>query len=304
MQDCVFDSHYMCSPCLPNGLESTTSQQLHTNGILLVVRCLLFMVACALDRFAQGPLLYCATTQPRTSSLYCKAWVHGNKLWASEPSPNLGGLGSWCCTPPIGVATPLWAKCEDETHTPKSGNLESSGTPATLELNSRGQNTSPWTVLYTVGKVLKFRCPKWPRMSHLDICSPSYGQKKGQESNWQFDSRPLKVRNRPDSDVYKRNATWRWKALKDRYKISLDLILIGSLTKKLWMPKVPRVQPRTISGLLLGSLGKKCHSDVASAGSCKEYYMGEGGGFPRVRAVVSPRSPVVSPNTKRVQNEF
>ncbi len=37
---------------------------------------------------------------------------------------------------------------------------------------------------------------------------------------------------------------------------------------------------RTISGLLLGSLGKKCHSDVASAESCREYYMGEGGGFP------------------------
>jgi hypothetical protein len=47
------------------------------------------------------------------------------------------------------------------------------------------------------GKVLKCRCPKWPRMCHLDICSPSYGQKKGQESNWQFDSRPLKVGNRP-----------------------------------------------------------------------------------------------------------
>ncbi len=28
-------------------------------------------------------------------------------------------------------------------------------------------------------KVLKFRCPKWPRMSHLDIYSPIYGQKKG-----------------------------------------------------------------------------------------------------------------------------
>jgi hypothetical protein len=30
------------------------------------------------------------------------------------------------------VVTPLWAKCEDETHTPKSGNLESSGTPKKL----------------------------------------------------------------------------------------------------------------------------------------------------------------------------
>jgi len=144
-------------------------------------------------------------------------------------------------------------------------------------------------------------------MSHLDICSPSYGQKKGRESNWQFDSRPLKIANRPDSDVYRRSATWRWKALKESYKIFLDLIPIGGLNKKLWMPKVPGVQPRTVSGLLLGSLGKKCHSNVASTGSCKEYYMGEGGGFPRVRAVVnqvSPRSPMVCPNTKKVQNEL
>jgi hypothetical protein len=30
-----------------------------------------------------------------------------------------------------------------------------------------------------------------------------------------------------------------------------------------------------------------CHSDVAPAGSCREFYMGEGGGFPQVRAMVS-----------------
>jgi hypothetical protein len=77
------------------------------------------------------------------------------------------------------VATPLWAKCEDEIHIPKSGNLKSFGTPENLELNFRGQNNSHWGVLYTIGKVLKCRCPKWPHMSHLDIFSPSYGQKKG-----------------------------------------------------------------------------------------------------------------------------
>jgi hypothetical protein len=43
----------------------------------------------------------------------------------------------------------------------------------------------------------------------------------------------------------------------------------------------------TISGLHFGSLRNLCHLDVASMASCKEYYMGEGGGFPRVRAVVS-----------------
>jgi hypothetical protein len=100
------------------------------------------------------------------------------------------------------VATPLWGKCEDETHTPKSVNLESYGTPKNLELDCRDQNTSHWCVLYTVWKALKCRCPKWPRMSHLDICSPCYAQKKGRESNWQFDSRPLKVGNQPDPGVY------------------------------------------------------------------------------------------------------
>jgi hypothetical protein len=42
----------------------------------------------------------------------------------------------------------------------------------------------------------------------------------------------------------------------------------------------------TISGLHFGSPNKMCHLDVASATSRREYYKGEGGGFPRVRAVV------------------
>jgi hypothetical protein len=43
----------------------------------------------------------------------------------------------------------------------------------------------------------------------------------------------------------------------------------------------------TLSGLHFGSPNKMCHSDVAFATRRREYYMGEGGGFPRVRAVVS-----------------
>ncbi len=76
------------------------------------------------------------------------------------------------------VATPLWGKCEDETHTPKNGNLESSGTPATSELESRGKKSWPWSVLYIVGKVLKCKCRKWFRMGHLDICSTNSSWKK------------------------------------------------------------------------------------------------------------------------------
>ncbi len=58
-----------------------------------------------------------------------------------------------------------------------------------------------------------------------------------------------------------------------------------------------------VSGLLLGSPGTKSHLDVGAAGRHREYYMGEGGGFPRIRVVVnlmSPKLPVVCLNTKGV----
>ncbi len=70
---------------------------------------------------------------------------------------------------------------------------------------------------------------------------------------------------------------------------------------KLCAFKITKVPVVRISGLPLGSLGTKSHLDVAPMESCKVYYMGEGGGFPRVRAMVSlmnPESPVACPNTK------
>ncbi len=63
-------------------------------------------------------------------------------------------------------------------------------------------------------------------MGHLDIFSPSYGQKKGQESNCQFDFRPLKVGNQPLPDVASRSATRSWKALDESYNFGLDLVPI------------------------------------------------------------------------------
>jgi hypothetical protein len=46
--------------------------------------------------------------------------------------------------------------------------------------------------------------------------------------------------------------------------------------------------------------------DIASVGEHREYYMGEDGGFPRVRAVVSQVSlccPWLVPTPKVIQNE-
>jgi hypothetical protein len=44
---------------------------------------------------------------------------------------------------------------------------------------------------------------------------------------------------------------------------------------------------RTISGLHFGSPKNLCHLDVGSAARCREYYMGEGHGFPWIRAVMN-----------------
>jgi hypothetical protein len=142
------------------------------------------------------------------------------------------------------IATPLWPSVSMKLTLPKVGNLESSGTPESLEFGSKGQNTLPWGVFGVIGKVLKCRCPNWPRIGHLDICSLSYGQKKGRESNCQFDSRPLKVRNRPAPDVRWGSATRSWKDLEEGYKFGSDLVPIGGQGEKLRCPKVPGVQNR------------------------------------------------------------
>jgi len=78
---------------------------------------------------------------------------------------------------------------------------------------------------------------------HLDICSPSYGQKKGRESNWQFDSRPLKVKNRPLPNLRIKSAIRRWKDLDKGYKFGSDLVAIRPSSRELWPPKVPGLHP-------------------------------------------------------------
>jgi hypothetical protein len=136
-----------------------------------------------------------------------------------------------CCM--LLCRNPILKECEDDTHTPKMGTCESSRTPENSKSDYRGQNTLPWGVLYIVGKFLKSRCRKWLCMNHSDICSTSYGKKKGRESNWQFDSWSLKVGNWPDPDVCRWSATHCRKVLKESYKFALDLNPIRGLSKEL-----------------------------------------------------------------------
>jgi hypothetical protein len=180
-----------------------------------------------------------------------------------------GSVREWTLTLPRQL--PLWE-------------MESWWTLETSKSDCRAQTSMSCGVRYIIGKLLKRRCLKWARIAHLDIWNTSYGQKKGRESNCQFDSRPQKVGNLLSC---RGRATYRWKALDESYNFALDCTSIGGLIAKLWGSKVARVPTGGILGLPLGSPGKNNHLDVASVESYRVYYKGEGGGFLQVRAVVS-----------------
>jgi hypothetical protein len=110
----------------------------------------------------------------------------------------------------------------------------------------------------------------------------SYDQKKGHESNWQFDSQPLKVGNHPNFLVFRWHATYRWKILNEVYNFASDLISIGDLRTKLWAPKVVGVPTMGISGFQLGSPETKWHSGADPMANHKVYYKG--------KVVASPKS--------------
>jgi len=140
---------------------------------------------------------------------------------------------------------------------PKVEDLESFGTPENSEDDLRGQISLPCCVLYINGKLLKSRCPKWLRIGHLDICSPSYGQKKSRESNCQFDSRPLKVGNWPLPNIASRSATWRWKALDESYNFGSDLVPIEFGVMSYDRPKSRDSNPGQFRDSNLGVPGKE-----------------------------------------------
>jgi len=140
---------------------------------------------------------------------------------------------------------------------------------------------------YIIENLLELKYLKWDHIAHLNIWNTSYGQKKGRESNRQFDSWPLNVGNRPDFRVCKWRATYHWKALDEGYNFTSYLISIRGLHAKLWHPKVVGVPISTISGLSLWNPRTKSHLDVGPMERCRVYYKGEGGGFPQVWAVVS-----------------
>jgi hypothetical protein len=162
--------------------------------------------------------------------------------------------------------------------------MDSRWTPKILESDFRVQNSIFCGVLYTTEKLLERKYLKWARIAHLDIWNISYGQKKGWESNSQFDSRPQKVGNRPDLLVCRGHATHRWKRSRQELQLCFKPHLDLRFSRKV-MGLQSRGSPNL--GDFEGSLGTKSHLDVGSVDIHRVYYKGEGGGFPQVWAMVS-----------------
>jgi hypothetical protein len=150
--------------------------------------------------------------------------------------------------------------------------LESRWTLEPSESNDKGQNTSHWRVLYIIRKLLKCRCLKWVRMTPFGHLQHELWPKK-----------------RPGVKL----AVW-LPTTKCRESTQLLCVQVACNTplESSWRELELCFRPHP---------EKKNHLDVALAEKCKICYMGEGGGFPRVRAVVSLVSPkllVVCPSTK------
>jgi hypothetical protein len=145
-----------------------------------------------------------------------------------------GSVKGWTLTLPRQL--PLWE-------------MESEWTSQTSESNLKGQNSMACGVLYIIENLLERRCVKWACIVHSEIWNTSYGQKKGRESNCQFDFWPEKVRNRLDLFVCRQRATYRWKVLNKSYNSALDHTSIRGLLAKLWGSKV--------AGLPLESPGRE-----------------------------------------------
>ncbi len=125
------------------------------------------------------------------------------------------------------------AKCGGESqHLEKVRTWSPPGLPNVQGSTARPKTPCIEVFLVSLEKVSKRRYRKWLRIGHLDFCSPSYGQKKGRESNWQFDSRPLKVGNRPLPDLRIESARCRWKDLDEGY-FGLDLVAIRLCSREL-----------------------------------------------------------------------
>jgi hypothetical protein len=200
------------------------------------------------------------------------------------------------------VATPLWGKWEDETHTPKLGLGSPPGLPK-LQSSVVGVKTSRigmffisleryWSVdvkMALHGPFGHLQHKLWPKEGpgvKLAVWLPTA---KSQESTW-----PKCVQVECNTPL-------------ESSQGELQLCFKPHPNRRSEQRVMVTQSPRSPNWDSFGTppwvSRDKSHSDVGAAERRIVYYMGEGGDFPRVRAVVcqvSPELPVTCPSTKGV----
>jgi hypothetical protein len=119
---------------------------------------------------------------------------------------------------------------------------------------------------------------KRPHIVHLNLIYMSYDQKKGQESNFQFDSRSQTPWKQGSNEFWLGQAIHHWKDFFKGYKILPSHFFL----KKTWFEKNMNVQSFRITripvlGLPLGNSDEKWHLHVAPMQRHEVYYR-EGSG--------------------------
>ncbi len=71
----------------------------------------------------------------------------------------------------------------------------------------------------TIEKALHRKCLKCPHIVHFNLICMSYDQKKGKESNWEFDSQRQFLRKQGSNEVQLGHVIHHWKDLFEGYKI-------------------------------------------------------------------------------------
>jgi hypothetical protein len=138
-----------------------------------------------------------------------------------------------------------------------------------------------------IRKVLKCRCLKGLLIVHLDVIDMSHDKKKGQESNWEFDSWSQIPTKQGSNKIRLGHVIHHWKIFLKAIRYYL------AFSKQNWFEKNMNGQSFgttkvLVLGLPLGNHREKWHLDVVPIDRHTIYYKeGNGASFQRLEAVWS-----------------
>jgi len=183
--------------------------------------------------------------------------------------------------------------------------LESQWTLECSESDYKGQNPMARGFFYTIGKLLKCRCLKWARMTHLDNLKHKLWPKEAlgvKLAVWLLTTKSQESLRLPCVKV---TCNIPLESSQRVLKLCFRPYLNQRSTHKVMGPQSHK-SPNfgNFGGLPLGSPSTKSHLDVGLVERHKVYYKGEGGGSPGHGSLVSLSCPwlILAPKVLQLCN--